>query len=73
MGKLKVISSTKLVKILESLGWRISRQKGSHIIMTKQGTNITLSIPNHKEVAKGTLRTLLRAANITIDEYNQYT
>lgn len=37
--------------------------------MTKSGETITLSIPDHKEVAKGTLRSLIRAANLTLDEF----
>ena len=37
--------------------------------MTKEGETVTLSIPNHKEVAKGTLRSLIRAANLTVDEF----
>jgi hypothetical protein len=45
------------------------RQSSSHIIMTKEGEFATLSIPDHKEVAKGTLRSLIRWANLTIDEF----
>ena len=37
--------------------------------MVKDGENVTLSIPDHKEVAKGTLRSLIRAAGITVDEF----
>ncbi|HSF47148.1 MAG TPA: type II toxin-antitoxin system HicA family toxin [Burkholderiales bacterium] len=48
-------------------GWRIARQSGSHIIMTKPGEIATLSIPDHKEVAKGTLRSLIHAAGLTIE------
>ena len=37
--------------------------------MTKEGEIVTLSIPNHKEVARGTLRSLIRSANLTVDEF----
>jgi predicted RNA binding protein YcfA (HicA-like mRNA interferase family) len=37
--------------------------------MVREGELITLSIPNHKEVAKGTLRSLIRSANLTVDEF----
>ena len=70
MGKLKVISGRDLAKLFEKLGWVEIRHKGSHIIMIKPGEIITLSIPDHNEVAKGTLRSLIRSAGITIDEYN---
>ena len=69
MGKLNVISGRKLVKVFEKFGWTEIRRKSSHIIMVKKGEIITLSIPDHDEVAKGTLRSLLRSAGITIEEY----
>jgi predicted RNA binding protein YcfA (HicA-like mRNA interferase family) len=47
----------------------VARQRGSHIIMVKAGENVTLSIPDHREVAKGTLRSLIRAAGITMNEF----
>jgi predicted RNA binding protein YcfA (HicA-like mRNA interferase family) len=37
--------------------------------MTKEGEMTTLSVPDHKEVAKGTLRSLIRSANLTVDEF----
>lgn len=49
----------------------MARQRGSHIIIVKDGENVTLSIPDHKEVAKGTLRSLIRAAGITVDEFTR--
>lgn len=72
MGKLNIISGRELVRFFEQFGWIVVRQRGSHIIMIKPGEVITLSIPDHKEVARGTLRSLLRSANISIDEYNTY-
>jgi predicted RNA binding protein YcfA (HicA-like mRNA interferase family) len=48
---LPVLSGKEVAKIFESLGWEVSRQRGSHIIMTKEGEIVTLSIPNHREVA----------------------
>jgi len=47
----------------------VARQKGSHIIMVKEGQIVTLSIPNHKQIAKGTLRSLIRSASLTIDQF----
>ncbi|HEY0084012.1 MAG TPA: type II toxin-antitoxin system HicA family toxin [Pyrinomonadaceae bacterium] len=66
MASLPVLSGREVVKVF---GWEVSRQSGSHIILTKRGQTITLSIPDHKEVAKGTLRSLIRAANLTVDEF----
>jgi predicted RNA binding protein YcfA (HicA-like mRNA interferase family) len=69
MPALPVLSGRKTVRAFEQLGWQVARQRGSHIIMIKEGEITTLSIPNHKEVAKGTLRGLIRAAGITVDEF----
>jgi predicted RNA binding protein YcfA (HicA-like mRNA interferase family) len=69
MPSLPVMSGRKVVRVFESLGWQVARQRGSHIIMVKIDHDATLSIPDHKEVAKGTLRTLIRSANLTIAEF----
>jgi predicted RNA binding protein YcfA (HicA-like mRNA interferase family) len=69
MASLPILSGREVVKAFESVGWSVARQSGSHIIMTKEGETVTLSIPDHKEVAKGTLRSLIRAANLTVDEF----
>jgi predicted RNA binding protein YcfA (HicA-like mRNA interferase family) len=69
MSPLPVLSGKETVKIFERLGWRVARQQGSHIVMIKEGHIATLSIPAHKEVAKGTLRGLIRSANMGVQEF----
>ena len=69
MPALPVLSGRKAVRAFEALGWQVARKRGSHIIMVKEGEIATLSIPDHKEVAKGTLRSLIRAAGIAVDEF----
>ena len=69
MPGLPALSGRKAIRVFEKLGWRIVRQRGSHIIMVKEGEITTLSIPDHKEIAKGTLRSLIRAAGITVGEF----
>ncbi len=69
MAQLPNLSGKEVVKTFENLGWEVSRQSGSHIVLTKDGEMASLSVPNHKAVAKGTLRSLIRAANLTIDEF----
>lgn len=69
MASLPVLSGREVVRVFERFGWNVVRQSSSHIIMTKDGEIATLSIPDHKEVAKGTLRSLIRAANLTIDQF----
>ena len=69
MSSLLVISGRKTVRAFENLGWQVAPQRGSHIIRVKDGEIATLSVPNHKEMAKGTLRSLIRTAGITVDEF----
>lgn len=66
---LPVLSGREVVRIFESLGWQVARQSGSHIVMVKEGKIATLSIPDHREVAKGTLRSIIRAAGLTVAEF----
>ncbi len=69
MPALPILSGRKVVRVFENLGWQVARQRGSHIIMVKDGEIATLSIPNHKEIARGTLRSLIRTAGITVEEF----
>jgi predicted RNA binding protein YcfA (HicA-like mRNA interferase family) len=69
MAKLPSVSSRKVVKAFRTFGWEVARQESSHIIMVKEGHPATLSIPDHDPVAKGTLRGLIRAAGLTVDEF----
>jgi len=67
--KLPVLSGREVAKAFERLGWEIARQRGSHIVLIKEGHMATLSVPDHKEVAKGTLRKLITRAGITIEDF----
>jgi predicted RNA binding protein YcfA (HicA-like mRNA interferase family) len=69
MPALPVTSGRKVVRVFEKLGWEVARQRGSHIVMVKEGEIVTLSVPDHREIAKGTLRSLIRSAGITVDEF----
>lgn len=60
MAQLPLLSGRELVQTFESLGWQRVRQKGSHVILVREGHRATLSVPDHREVAKWTLRSLIR-------------
>ncbi len=70
MPALPSLSGKEVTRRFEKLGWVVARRKGSHIILTKEGKMATLSVPNHSEVAKGTLRSLIRSAGLTVDEFS---
>jgi len=69
MPSLPKLSGRKVVQVFTHFDWQVVRQRGSHIIMVKKGHHATLSVPNHPEVAKGTLRSLIRAADLTLSEF----
>jgi predicted RNA binding protein YcfA (HicA-like mRNA interferase family) len=69
MPPVPILRPKEAIKAFQKLGWQVVRQHGSHIIMTKEGSIATLSIPNHPEVARGTLRALIARAGITIEEF----
>jgi predicted RNA binding protein YcfA (HicA-like mRNA interferase family) len=64
-----VLRPREVIRAFKNLGWEISRQKGSHVIMTKPGSIATLSIPEHLQVARGTLRALIERAGISLEEF----
>ena len=57
------------MKALSKIGYKVDHQTGSHIILrTTASPHRRLSVPNHKEMAKGTLRAILAEAGLTVDE-----
>ena len=68
MSAVPLLRPREVVRALEKLGWEVVRQRGSHIILAKVGHIATLSVPNHPEVACGTLRSLIARAGITAEE-----
>jgi predicted RNA binding protein YcfA (HicA-like mRNA interferase family) len=69
MHKVPLLSGREVVKVFRRLGWYVTRQRGSHIILVKEGHIATLSIPDHHEVARGTLRSLIARADLTIEKF----
>jgi len=65
--KLPVISGKKAISALLKLGFIIKRQKGDHVILNKERINFT--VPLHKTLKKGTLKAILRQAQIDLEEF----
>ena len=57
MSKLPIISAHECVKALQRTGFEMIRQRGSHIIMIRETPPAKVVVPNHREIAKGMLRT----------------
>jgi len=69
MPSVPILKPREVVKTFEGFGWEVARQRGSHIILTKEAHIATLSVPNHAHVARGTLRSLIARAGLTVDEF----
>lgn len=70
MGKLPVMSATELCSLLSLKGYEIDHQTGSHLILRNVNYPFRrLTVPNHKELAKGTLRAIVRESGLTLDEF----
>jgi predicted RNA binding protein YcfA (HicA-like mRNA interferase family) len=69
MAHLPLLRGREVVRVFEKFGWQVARQRATHIILVKEGARATLSVPDHREVARGTLRALIRAAGLTVDEF----
>ena len=69
MSRLPVLSGQRLCKALEKIGYHVDHQTGSHIILRNEHPPYRrLTVPNHKEIAKGTLRAIIRQAGINVEE-----
>ena len=69
MAGLPVVSGERAARAFQKAGWGRDRQRGSHVILIKKGQPASLSVPQHRELAPGTLRALLRAAGMTVEEF----
>ena len=69
MASLSALSGRDVVKAFARDGWQVARQRGSHMILVKTGHMATLSVPDHREIAKGTLRSLIRSSGLTLEEF----
>jgi predicted RNA binding protein YcfA (HicA-like mRNA interferase family) len=66
LGKVRALSGRKACRILKEHGFREVRRKGSHIVMQKRvgGTTYTVVVPNHQELRKGTLSSIIRQSGL---------
>ena len=72
MAKLPVISGREAVRAFGRDGWGVVRRaKSGHIIMKKECMVTTLSIPEHKVLDRGLVRSLVRDAYISIEKFNE--
>ncbi len=70
MSELPRISGREVVRALKKIGYEQDRQRGSHMILRQTDSpHRRVTVPDHKEVAKGTLRAIIREVGLTVDEF----
>ncbi len=69
MARLPVCSGDEAIRAFEKAGWRVARQKGSHVSLVKPGTPVILTVPLHRELDRGLLKALIRKAGLTVEEF----
>ena len=69
MVRLANISGRQAVGAFARAGWSRIGQVGSHVMLVKAGQRANLSVPQHKELAVGTLRALIRHSGLTVEEF----
>jgi len=68
--KIPVVTGTQLVKVLETVGFIARRQKGSHLHLFRERDRRRVTVPVHKgkDIPTGTLKAILKDADLTIEE-----
>lgn len=67
MPKLPAVSAKQAIKALEHLGFQVYRQTGSHL--WNEERNLVVTVPNHPELAKGTLISIMKQARLERKEF----
>ena len=69
MSKLPSISGKNCVKALQKVGFYLKRRESSHVILRRDNPFAQVVVPDHQELAKGTLRAILRDADLSLEEF----
>ncbi len=69
MSKLPSLSGKDCVKVLQKLGFYQKRRESSHIILRRDEPFSQVVVPDHQELAKGTLRAIIRDADLSVEEF----
>jgi predicted RNA binding protein YcfA (HicA-like mRNA interferase family) len=67
--RLPVCSGEEAIRGFERAGWTKDRRRGSHVTLTKPGSIVVLTVPLHRELGPGLLRSLIRKAGLSVEEF----
>ena len=70
MSKLPVVSGREIIRVLTKIGFEIVGRKGSHVRLKRRRNKelLIVVVLMHRELARGTLRSILRQANMTLED-----
>lgn len=69
MTRLPSVSGRECIRVLEKAGFYIKRQRGSHIIMQRDDPYANVVVPNHRTLKRGMLSSILKQADLSVDEF----
>jgi predicted RNA binding protein YcfA (HicA-like mRNA interferase family) len=67
----KTFSGREVIKVLHRIGFVVDHQRGSHVFLHNLEKNISVVVPDHKELKKGTLNSILKKAGITVEQLKE--
>ena len=67
----KTFSGRNVIKALRRIGFVVDHQRGSHVFLHNLEKNISVVVPDHKELKKGTLNSILKKAGITVAQLKE--
>ncbi len=69
MSKLPNISGKECIRALEKIGFYEKRRESSHVILRRDEPFAQVVVPDHAELAKGTLRSIIRDVDLSVEEF----
>ncbi|RCJ22242.1 hypothetical protein A6770_30105 [Nostoc minutum NIES-26] len=69
MSKLPSISGKDCVNALQKIGFYQKRRESSHIILRRDEPFTQVVVPDRQELAKGTLRAIIRDVDLSVEEF----
>jgi predicted RNA binding protein YcfA (HicA-like mRNA interferase family) len=67
----RTYSGRQVVKALRRIGFVVDHQRGSHIFLHNLDANLSVIVPLHKELKKGTLNSILKKAGLSLDDLKE--
>ncbi|MBU1524737.1 MAG: type II toxin-antitoxin system HicA family toxin [Candidatus Omnitrophica bacterium] len=67
----RLFSGKEVIKVLRRIGFIVDHQRGSHVFMHNLEKNISVVVPWHKELKKGTLHNIIKKAGISLEELSK--